>query len=677
MKHKRTITAIVILLLAIAAISWWVLGRGARPNILLITLDTTRADFLGCYGHASVRTPALDAFAAEGVRFTRAYCNVPLTLPSHATIMTGLYPPEHGSRVNGINAISKAVPTLAETLAARGYDTSAFVAAVVLDEQFGLARGFNVYDGYDVHGEIDPRDEMALIRYRRGDKVADAALAWLKGRERKPFFCWIHFFDPHRPYYLDEPLDPPHPIRAYEREIAFMDRQVARLLDVLGDQGLLKTTVVVAMGDHGEALGEHGEDEHGLLLYDEVMHVPLIVRLPGARAGGRVSDATVSTVDLVPTLLDLVHAKAPAGASGRSFVPALLGKPYAEAPVFFETEFPSSEYGWSPLQGILHGNMKYIRAPREELYDLSADPAETNSLAAHEAAGLDELRDLLAEMEEAMTVRTGAGVELDETARLALASLGYVGGGDDPGAEQAGALRDPKDAIWMRTEFMDAQEDMRQGRLEQAEKRLTRLLAESPESIAFHYKLGQLLFGQERFENARDVFAAMAERFPDNYAPHYDLGKALIKLKEFDGAIAELGLALQLDDQQVEVHNNLGLACLYKGDAHAAINAFQASIAVDPRQVDPHSNMGHVLLQAGRTEEAIEAFKEALAVDPNAFGPRYNLGLALLQSGRNREAAVELRRAVQLRPDFAPAREKLQLAVDRATPTADGRPDGE
>lgn len=665
MRNKTILVAVAVALLVGAAIFWRV-REASRPNVLLITLDTTRADHLGCYGSPTARTPALDGFAQSGVRFTRAFCNVPLTLASHATIMTGLYPPEHGSRVNGIEAISKDAPTLAEVLAARGYRTGAFVAAVVLDARFGLDRGFSTYDDYEVPGGFDPQDEMALIRYRRGDEVADSALAWLREKSRKPFFCWVHFYDPHRPFILDEPIDPPDIKRAYGISISFMDKQIARILAHLQKAGLSDRTIVVVMADHGEALGQHGEDEHGLLLYNEVMHIPLMVRLPRGGAG-LVSDATVSTVDIAPTLFDLLHMKAPALVSGRSFARALNGERLPEAPVYFETKFPLTEYGWSPLYGVLRGDWKYIRAPREELYDLARDPGETNNMAAVQALETKNLRNVLVDMEGRMTARAAAEVTLDAAARRALESLGYAGGGGSTQAKEKDGLRDPKEAIWMRREFMDALEDVREGRKTRAEERLTKLVAESPESLAFHYKLGQLFYNQGRFEEARQTFEIMAKRFSDDYAPHYNLGKTLIKLKRYDEAIAELDLATKLDDQKVEVINNLGLAYLHKGDMPAAMKTFQRSIAIDSKQVDPHSNLGHVLLQMGKTDEAMSEFRRALEIEPNAFGPRYNLGLALLQAARFGEAARELEQAVRLRPDFAPAREKLKLATDRAS----------
>jgi len=291
------------------------------PNLLLITLDTTRPDHLGCHGYAKGRTPAIDSLAASGVKFTRARCNVPLTLPSHATMMTGLYPPEHGCRINGAHSLGEGITTLAQQFSSRGYQTAAFVAAFVLDSKFGLDRGFQSYDQYDVPDEQEIDSENVMYRYRRGDKGADAAVAWLRARSpHKPFFCWVHFFDPHRPYYVPASVAKGGVKAAYDHEVSFMDRQVGRILDCLRGKGLLDNTVVVALGDHGEGLGEHG-----LLLYDHAMRVPLIVSFSSRFASGAESDALVSTVDLFPTIVEVFDWRHGGHLSGKSFAAALSG----------------------------------------------------------------------------------------------------------------------------------------------------------------------------------------------------------------------------------------------------------------------------------------------------------------------------------------------------------------
>jgi len=280
---------IVVLVAAIvgAGIGGTALWRKYHPryNVLFITLDTTRADHLGCYGSVDATTPNLDAVAEHGTRFEQAFSAVPLTLPSHATMMTGLYPPEHGVRVNGMHRLGDGIPTLAEVFKQHKYQTAAFVAAFVLDKRFGLTRGFDVYDDYKVP-ETKNAYENNMYKYRRGDVVVDSALAWMKTNSAKPFFCWVHFYDPHRPYYYKK--DP------YNKSITFMDRQVGRLLKSLREQKLMSRTVIVLVADHGEGLGEHNEDEHGLLLQPAVMRVPLIVSQVGRLPEGKVVDAPVS-----------------------------------------------------------------------------------------------------------------------------------------------------------------------------------------------------------------------------------------------------------------------------------------------------------------------------------------------------------------------------------------------
>ncbi|MFH1038013.1 MAG: sulfatase, partial [PVC group bacterium] len=316
-----------ILIIVLAAGTWFFLtkkSREPRPNLLLITMDTTRADRLGCYGYPGARTPALDDLAGSGITFHRFFSNVPLTLPSHATIMTGLYPPEHGCRVNGGCRLGDDIQTLAEVFSAHGYRTGAFVAAFVLDRKFGLDRGFDVYDDYDVPAADDIYDESAMYRYRRADRVADAVLKWLDEHSGEPFFCWVHFFDPHRPYYFS-PAPGEGLSGAYDREIAFMDSQIGRLTGFLRDRGLRGRTVIIALGDHGEGLGDHGEEEHGLLLYNPVMRVPLLISDPFPGGPGKNIDALLSTVDLFPTILDIFGWEIPEGISGRSFAPGLTG----------------------------------------------------------------------------------------------------------------------------------------------------------------------------------------------------------------------------------------------------------------------------------------------------------------------------------------------------------------
>ncbi|MEA1929200.1 MAG: sulfatase, partial [Candidatus Auribacterota bacterium] len=454
MKRWHIISALVVL---IGVFIWFFFlrtGTDDRPNLLLITMDTTRADHLGCYGYDSARTPALDKLARAGIKFNRFYANVPLTLPSHTTMMTGLYPPEHGCRVNGEHKLGEDITTLGEIFSSQGYRTGAFVAAFVLDSRFGLDRGFDTYDDYDVPTSNDIYDDNVMYRYRRANLVTDAALQWLEEDSSSPFFCWVHFFDPHHPYYFSP--RPGHGIEdSYDQEIAFMDNHIGRLIDFLKERGLDRETMIIALGDHGEGLGEHGEDEHGLLLHNPVTRIPLII-LPyewSEFTGGENIETLISTVDLSPTIMEIFGWEPPSGISGRSFAGTLKGEIKQNREVYLETEFPFTEYGWSPLAGLISGDYKYVLAPREELYDLAHDPGELTNLAQSRPDDVLRLKDRLEELKEEMAVVEGTKVQLDEKSRRELESLGYLGG---PSTKKPSDrhLRDPKDAIGLRSEFI-------------------------------------------------------------------------------------------------------------------------------------------------------------------------------------------------------------------------------
>ncbi len=661
MSKSRGILVIVLIIIAAGAGLYLRSGRARGPNLLLITMDTTRADHLRCYGYPAARTPALDALADRGVKFNRAFTNVPLTLPSHATMLTGLYPPEHGCRVNGSHSLPADLTTMAEVFKRHGYQTAAFVAAFVLDSKFGMNRGFQTYDQYDVPTSNDIYDDNLMYRYRRGDKVAAAALEWLKKHSRKPFFCWVHFYDPHRPYYFPGPgLSD-----AYDREIDFMDSQIKRLIDYLKEQKLLEKTVIIALGDHGEGLGEHGEDEHGLLLYNPTLRIPLIVARPGALPRKKEEEALVSLVDLFPTVLDLYGWRLSGHISGHSFAGALEGDAIPDRAVYIETEFPLTEYGWSPLQGLITPEWKYIAAPEEELYRPRDDPGEKKNLASVDPKRMKELKAGLAAIEDNMVKKEAAPVQLNNSSRKALESLGYMGGGGSRKKETS-SLRNPEEAIWMRREFIRAVEEYRQGHTAAAVSSLKKLIKESPESYAFHYKLAKIFYDHGRFREARGEFQEMARMAPEEYRTHYNLGKTLLKLGRYPAAIGELRAALQLDSEQTAGYNNLGIAFLKTGRVKEAMAAFRKSILIDPDQVDPHNNLGNSFLSLGKIREARKEFRQAVKVDPDFFEGRYNLGLTLFRLGLYEEAAREFREAVRIRPGFAEARRQLSIARRRA-----------
>ncbi|HEX2465656.1 MAG TPA: sulfatase, partial [Thermoanaerobaculia bacterium] len=363
-------------------------------NVLLVTLDTVRADRLGSYGYAGASTPALDGLAREGIRFSQAVATAPLTLPSHASILTGLFPPRHAVHQNGAAALPPTVPTLAEALHGHGYRTAAFVGSFVLDARFGLDRGFELYDD-DI-----PRDPTTAVpgleAERPGTQVVDRALSWLNADDQRPFFVWVHLYDAHAPYEPPEPYRSRFADRPYDGEIASVDAQVGRLLSYLDERGLAGDTIVAVAADHGEALGEHGELTHGLLLFEPTVRVPLLLRAPGRLPGGVVVGEPVGLADLAPTLAGLagVHLGLPSSSvDGRDLSASLAaGDEPPRVDLYAETEYPRL-FGWSALAAIRRGHAKYVAAPTPRLFDLESDPGETsNTLQAgdHRPAALAE-----------------------------------------------------------------------------------------------------------------------------------------------------------------------------------------------------------------------------------------------------------------------------------------------
>ncbi|MCW5890326.1 MAG: sulfatase-like hydrolase/transferase [bacterium] len=516
----------------------------ARPNVLLVTLDTTRADRLGCYGWRRAETPALDGLARDGVRFDAAYASSPMTLPSHATLFTGLEPPEHGLRLNGQSRLPDGVPTLASRLHEQGYRTGGFVAAFVLDRRFGLDRGFEVYD--DALGDALPQvvpERLAL--HRRGDAVVDAALGWLDEAARgpAPFLAWVHLYDPHAP-------DHPHGDAgaSYDGEVAFMDRQVARLLAFLERRGLARRTLVVAVADHGEGLGDHGDAEHGFLLDEEVLRVPLLVRWPGVVARGHAVGALVTTRDLAPTILDLTGSPPLAASGGRSLRAALAGGTIASGVSYAETDLPLAAYGWSPQRSLTTEDWKYVRTPRPELYARPSDRAEHHDVAAADPARVAALDGALADVEASFRPLIAPEARLDARARARLEALGYAAS-SAPAARTEG-LRDVKDMLEVKRLGTDVAVGLATGRLDApvAIVLLRTLVERSPESAPFRVRLGTLLL------------------------VHGDV----------PGAIAELEEAVRLHPDLADARINLGQATLRAGRPADAAAQFRAALALEP-----------------------------------------------------------------------------------------------
>ena len=468
----RVVPVVVAVCLAAGWLGWrngWLVGRAiaGRPSVLLVSIDTLRADHVGSYGYRAAATPVIDALAARGLRFEQAETVTPLTLPAHTSLLSGTFPAFHGVRDNGSFYVGDEVTTLAEVMKAHGYRTGGFVGAYVLDHRWGIAQGFDhYYDDFDLS-----RFEMAAgidAAQRPGSEVVDHALAWLAGAGDQPFFAWVHLYDPHSPYVPPEPYRSRFPATlegAYDGEIAATDAQVGRLIDFLTSSRRLANTVIVVVGDHGESLGEHGEQQHGFFVYDASVRIPLIVA--GPRVPTRAVPDQVRIVDVMPTILELAGVEAPSAVQGVSLMPLGRGE-RQDLLGFSETWYPRYHYGWSELTAVRDGRYKFIAAPRRELYDTQADPGEQHDIAASNPRVADALEralaDMTAKLAVAATPQKPRPVEPEVEERLR--SLGYVAATVSR-ATLADRLRgDPKDKIGLYNLLKRAAQDSVDGRLD-------------------------------------------------------------------------------------------------------------------------------------------------------------------------------------------------------------------
>src|SRR5437870_4063101 len=488
---SSSLRALVLLIACFLVLPPTFAAGNPTTNVVIVTIDTLRADHLGCYGYKHIRTPNIDALAADGVRFERAYTPVPVTLPAHTAIFTGGYPMLSGIHDFSANKLNPQQPTLASALKEHAYSTAAIIGSAVLDSRFGLNHGFDFYyDHFDFNRLLETNlDEME----RPGNVVADVALDWLSKNYQKKFFLWMHLYDPHYPYRPPAPYSKEYKDRPYDGEIAFADAQVGRLIEFLKNKGLYQNTLIILSGDHDESLGEHGEKTHGFFIYNATLHVPLIIHLPGGMHAKTVANP-VNLADLMPTVLDALNIQIPAQVQGQSLLPLMSPKKEDNArSLYAETFLPRLHFNWSELRGVETETYHFIDAPKPELYDLRKDPGETHNLFAEKKAVTEEMRVRLAKLIQQYT----AGQELAEKTGLdpalmeRLKSLGYAGfsGGSNSGAN-IHALPDPKDRIQTYELFSDAMADSQHGQYAQSIEKLNIALKTDPDSVPAHYLQG-------------------------------------------------------------------------------------------------------------------------------------------------------------------------------------------
>ena len=632
-----------------------------RPDVLLITLDTTRADRLGGYGGTPGTTPTLDALASGGVLFRRAYTHVPTTLASHASLFTGLTPARHGVHENGTFALDATTPTIAEAFTAAGYRTGAFVSSVVLDRRYGLARGFQEYaDDLGRHASGN------VLAERRAEDTVEQALGFLTQAGAQPTFTWVHLYDAHHPYVPPEPFAARFPGRPYDGEIAYMDAQVARLLDQVAAAG--RPTVIAVVADHGESLGEHQEPTHAFFVYGATQQVPLILSFPGVLPAGRTIEPLVRTTDLVPTLLGLARIAVPDGIDGRTLVPLITGRSDRETgPAYQEAYAPRLFWGAQEVLGIRSGRWLYVQAPRPELYDVEEDPAETVNLAAEQPEELDRLRTVLQEWlpkGDPLARR----VAVDAEAAQQLRALGYLGGGAESSDRGKGEpLADPKDIAPLLKDVADAEALLGRKEHEKALDAYRQLVERAPRSVSLRMRVAETLVALERLDEAFDAYGALAQDHPDSES--HLIGMARVRLRQGRPAPALeiVRAALKRMPESAALHQNAGTLLAALGRRKEAEAEYQEAARLDPRDVGPRLALAYLHDEAGRTDEAVRWLRAAIEASPSSSSSeRAARRLAVLAEGLARAGQLEAARdayAGALRVEGADAAVHLNAAL--------------
>jgi len=672
-----------------AALGLWAVRtrHASRPNVLLITVDTLRADHVGSYGYSAAQTPALDRLAARGLRFAHAWTVAPLTLPAHSSLMTGTFPAFNGVRDNGGFYLGDDQVTLAKVLRAHGYRTGGFVSAFVLDHRWGIAQGFDRY--YDDFDLAKYRVDVGLDAVQRpGSEVVSKAIEWLDQDATQPFLAWAHLYEPHAPYDPPEPIRarfPPTMIGAYDGEIATADVQIGRLIDHLASTGRLDRTLVVVLGDHGESLGEHGEEQHGFFIYDADIRIPLIVAGPGVPS--RVVNDDVRIVDVMPTILQLLGMQIPATVQGRSLSPLVHGE-RVDLVAMSETWYPRHHYGWSELTSIRDGRYHFIAAPRRELYDIELDPGELHDVALANPGRADALeralRAFLAQMSSNRPTNSPRPVEPEVEERLR--SLGYVGSSISPRVLEDRPRGDPKDKIALYNLLKQAGLDSVEGRIEEGIHKVRQALDQDPEIVEAHIMLGNMNTKARRDDQAVAAYQRALALDSDNQNAAFNLALAYKTAGRTDAAEAGFERVLALNPRDAKARYQLADIWMTRGEFSRAQTALERAVADNverpafqtklgecyielkryddaerallaalkdkPDEPMAHYDLGLIWEARGDPRQAIREYDAEIARNRRTYQAHFNLAKLLASAGRRTEAVAHFQQAVEANPDF-------------------------
>ncbi len=640
-------------------------------NVLMITLDTTRADHLPMYGYDKVKTPNLDALADESYIFEDAIAHVPLTLPSHTSMLTGLLPISHGIRDNAGFFLDEKVTTLPEVLKANGYSTSAFVSAFVLDSRWKLNQGFDhYYDNFDLaeFKQVNPQDAQ-----RPAEETVVEAEHWLESHTNERFFCWVHFYDPHDPYEPPEPFKTQYSDQPYDGEIAYTDVQIGKLLDKLDSLQLRKKTIIVITGDHGEGLGEHGELSHAQFIYNSTQHIPLLVYLPG-RPNDRVK-GLVRHIDLFPTILELLGIPQQKEIQGRSFVPLLNGGKDAERVAYSESIYAELHYGWSPIKGITTEKYKYIDAPRAELYDRINDPAESRNLIQEKPEYAKVLRDQLDEIIAKYSDKNRQGPQqMDPETEEKLRALGYIGG-TVQSTEESRKI-DPKDKIHLAQKLQTASYLAQKQQYQESNETLAQVFREDPAMPDAHFIAGINYIGLKDFDKSIDELMQTIAQRPQHTMALYNIGYAYERKGENDEALDWFLKVLQYEP--THLYASLKIAHLYRImnkpeearpyflQAMETYQRFLSNTKSDKAKTALHSTIGEIYFGAGDLDQAEQHFRAAIDLTPDRKGLHYNLASIYEAKGNLPAAMDEYRKETEVDSENFKAFNNLGLLYRQA-----------
>ncbi|UCF43354.1 MAG: sulfatase-like hydrolase/transferase, partial [Planctomycetota bacterium] len=613
-------------------------------NILLISIDTCRADHVSCYGYPRQTTPNIDQLARESVLFKNVITPVPITLPAHCSMLIGTIPPHHGVHDNVGYRLHESNLTLAEILHTHGYTTGAILSSFVMDARFGLDQGFEVYDDF-----FGPAVSGYYSNERRAENASRLTCAWLEEHQNEPFFLFLHYFDPHFPY------DPPEPFASafaddlYAGEIAYTDKYIHQVIEKLKELDLYDSTLLIITSDHGEGLYEHSEWTHGYFIYHSTIQVPLIIKVPGGPRGKKV-DGVVGLVDIVPTICGMLGITPPSPMHGQDLSPILTKKRKIkkdERYVYCESLMPSKRYGCSPLLGLVSDRWKYIQAPRQELYDLNKDPDEIQNLADENPAVVRLMRNNLRfTLEDTLrTNRPDSRSVLDSESRKRLESLGYIAvSGISEDFEFDDTKDDPKDWIRLHVNLNAALHFLKIGDYTKAQAWCNQIIAEQPKYILNSYLLGKIAIGRN------------------------NIAKSIVRLEKFLSQIDEISddkLLAYVEMYVADAHSLLGFAFAQQERFDNAARHYWDVLKIDPDSAETHYNLGNTFFKQDKLNDAVEHYIKALDLNPNLPDAHYSLGNSLLQQEKFDQAITHYREALKLKPDWQGARLKLEIAETR------------